>query len=111
MRLIACLSPNRYTIVLTFVVIEFKALACFDMTIVWPDIGLLVVWFLWHINLCRLFNAKSIFKQIISSISNNSVYHENNFIVKNISISSYSVYQTVLIQTIQFSISLVLFNP
>ena len=28
---------------------------------------------LWDINLCRLFNAKSIFKQIISSISNNSV--------------------------------------
>ena len=33
----------------------------------------LVVWVLWHINLCRLFNAKSIFIQIISSISNNSV--------------------------------------
>ena len=31
------------------------------------------VWVLWHINLCRLFNAKSIFIQIISSISNNSV--------------------------------------
>ena len=33
--------------------------------------------------------------------------------VKNISISSYSISQTVLIQTIQFSISmqLVLFNP
>ena len=28
---------------------------------------------LWHINLCRLFNAKPIFIQIISSISNNSV--------------------------------------
>ena len=27
-------------------------------------------------NLCRLFNAKSIFMQIISSISNNSVKHE-----------------------------------
>ena len=34
---------------------------------------LLVGWVLWHINLCRLFNAKSIFIQIISSISNNSV--------------------------------------
>ena len=33
----------------------------------------LVSWILWHINFCRLFNAKSIFKQIISSISNNSV--------------------------------------
>ena len=28
---------------------------------------------LWHINLCRLFNAKSILIQIASSISNNSV--------------------------------------
>ena len=34
---------------------------------------LLVVWVLWHINLCRLFNAKSIFIKINSSISNNSV--------------------------------------
>ena len=33
----------------------------------------LVDWILWQINLCRLFNAKSIFMQIISSISNNSV--------------------------------------
>ena len=30
-------------------------------------------WVLWHINLCRLFNTKSIFIQIINSISNNSV--------------------------------------
>ena len=30
-------------------------------------------WDLWHINLCRLFNAKSIFIQMNSSISNNSV--------------------------------------
>ena len=28
----------------------------------------LVVWVSWHINICRLFNAKSIFIQIISSI-------------------------------------------
>ena len=35
--------------------------------------GWLVGWFLLHINLCRLFNAKSIFMQVISSISNNSV--------------------------------------
>ena len=34
------------------------------------------VWVLWHINLCRLFNAKLIFMQIVSSISNNSVKHE-----------------------------------
>ena len=33
----------------------------------------LFVWVLWHIKICRLFNAKSIFIQISSSISNNSV--------------------------------------
>ena len=48
----------------------------------------LVVLVLWHINHCRLFNAKSIFIQIISSISNNSVYHKYSFNVKNSSISS-----------------------
>ena len=32
-------------------------------------VGWLVGWFLWHINLCRLFNAKSILIQIVSSIS------------------------------------------
>ena len=30
-------------------------------------------WVLWHINLCRLFNAKSIFIHINSAILNNSV--------------------------------------
>ena len=34
---------------------------------------LLVGWVLWHINICSLVNAKSIFMQIVSSISNNSV--------------------------------------
>ena len=33
----------------------------------------LFVWVLWHIYLCRLFNAKSIFIQILSSISSYSV--------------------------------------
>ena len=53
----------------------------------------MVSWVLWHIKLCRLFNAKSIFIQIISSISNNSVLHE------------YSLSKTFLFQAIQFSIS------
>ena len=35
----------------------------------------LVGWFLWHIDLCWLFNAKSIFIQMNSSISNISVQH------------------------------------
>ena len=35
------------------------------------EFGWLVGWLvLWHTNLCRLFNAKSIFIQIINSISN-----------------------------------------
>ena len=33
----------------------------------------LLVWVLWHISLCRLFNAKSIFIQINCSMKNNSV--------------------------------------
>ena len=36
----------------------------------------LFVWVLWQINLCWLFNAKSIFKQIISPISNSSIEHK-----------------------------------
>ena len=54
---------------------------------------LLVVWVLWHINLCRLFNAKSILAL------NNQFYFKQfslacvlSLIVKNISISSYSFY-------------------
>ena len=38
----------------------------------------LVVWVLWHMNLCRLFNAKYTFIQIIGSILNKSVDHEFN---------------------------------
>ena len=34
----------------------------------------LFVWVLRHINLCKLFNAKSVFTQTNSSISNNSVW-------------------------------------
>ena len=47
------------------------------------DVELIGSLVLWRINLYRLFNAKSIFMQIVSSISNNSVC---------ISISYYSVY-------------------
>ena len=39
----------------------------------WLVVGWLVVGVLWHINPCRLFNAKSIFIQSINSILNNSV--------------------------------------
>ena len=58
---------------------------------------LLVGWVLWHINLCRLFNAKSIFKQIsvlfqtIQFRINTQFKCKYSLIVKYISISSYSV--------------------
>ena len=75
--------------------------------------------------LCRLFNAKSIFIQIITSISKNSVKHRKIVSFQTIQFSmstqfksKYSVQfsktllfqaiqfsQTVLFQTIQFSIS------
>ena len=59
-------------------------------------IGQLVGWILWHINLCRLFNAKSILKKIVlfQTIQYNiRTQFKCNYIliVKNISISSYSV--------------------
>ena len=57
---------------------------------------LLVVWGLWHINLCRLFNAKSIslkivlFQAIQLSISP-QFKCKYCLIVENVSISNYSV--------------------
>ena len=60
--------------------------------------GFGLVWFglvLWHINNCRLFNAKSIFLHMISSSSNNLVQFKY----------SVSMSKTLLFQTIQFSIS------
>ena len=53
----------------------------------------LFVWVLWHINLCRLFNAKCIFMQLNTSISDNSVSYK------------YTAYlsKTFLFQVIQFS--------
>ena len=54
----------------------------------------LFIWVLWNINICRLFNAKSIFIQINSSISKTFLFRDNQFT------------QTVLIQTIQFTISI-----
>ena len=56
--------------------------------------------FLWHINHCRLFNAKSIFIHINSSISNNSVWRKWIFFAYKL----FNV-KTVLFQEIQFTIS------
>ena len=64
-----------------------------------------VIWFvtfglvLWHINHCRLFNAKSIFIHRNSSISNNSVQHKNSFFYSQLNV------KTILLQTIQFGTS------
>ena len=64
--------------------------------VVMPLVGWLV---LWHINLCRLFNAKSIFMKIVlfQTIQFRiSMQFKCNYslIVKNISISSYSVWSS-----------------
>ena len=68
----------------------------------------LFVGILWHINLCRLFNAKYILKQINSFISNNSVYYKNTFqLSKTFLFQAIQFSQTVLIQIIHFSISIV----
>ena len=69
----------------------------------WTGVGCLG---LLHNNLCRLFTVKSIFIQTNSSISNNSVKHEFILIVKIFLFQGIQFSQTVLIQTIQFSISI-----
>ena len=56
----------------------------------------LTIWFLWHINLCRLFNAKSVFMKIVQfqTIQFRKITQfkcKYSLIVKNISISSYSI--------------------
>ena len=77
---------------------------CWKIIFIW-----FVCWFvclfvclfvLWHINLCRLFNAKSIFIQIISIST--PFYCQKIFLFQAIQFS-----QTVLIQTIQLSIGIV----
>ena len=68
-------------------------------------VGWLVIWGLWPFYICRLFNAKFIFIQIISSISNNSV--EYSSFVKTFLFQAILLSQAVLIQTIQFSISII----
>ena len=65
----------------------------------------LFVWVLWHINLCRLFNAKAIFMKIVLlqtiQFSISTQFNcEKHFYLKAIQFS-----QGVLIQLIQFSIS------
>ena len=54
--------------------------------------GWLVVWVLWHINLCRLFNAKSIFMQIV-------LFQTIQFSMS----TQFNCQKTFLFQAIQFS--------
>ena len=55
------------------------------------NVTCLVVWVLWHIDHSRLFKAKSIFMQIIL-FKQFSLARVHGLIMKNISISGYSVY-------------------
>ena len=54
-------------------VCHLKRIKSFFFFLLNSELVSLFVWVLWHINLCRLFNAKSIFIQTNISISNNSV--------------------------------------
>ena len=66
----------------------------------------LVGWILWHIDPRKLFKAKSIFKQIKSFISNNSVQHKYTVYLWNTFLfQAIQFIQIVLIQLILFSIS------
>ena len=82
----------------------------------WTARILWLVGILWYINFCRLFNAKSIFIQIVSFISNNSVKHvytvwfSKTFLFQAIQFSQTVLIQTILIQTIHFSISIYFFH-
>ena len=70
-------------------------------------VGWLVSWVLWHINLCWLFNTKSIFIQINNTISNNSAEHKYIFqLSKPFLFQAIQFAQTVLIQAIQLRISI-----
>ena len=73
--------------------------------------GEVIRWFclvLWYIKHFRLFYSKSIFIQINSSISNNSVKHKYTVqLSKTFLFQAIQFSQTVLIKTIQFSISIV----
>ena len=65
------------------------------------DFNELVVWVLWHINLCRIFNAKSIFIQIVI-FQTIQLRMSTQF-----KLSKTFLFQVIqIIQTIQFSISI-----
>ena len=59
----------------------------------------LFVWILWHINLCRLFNAKSIFMKIV-------LFQTIQFSIR----TQFKCEKTFLFQAIQFSQAVLLLN-
>ena len=71
----------------------------------------LVVWVLWYINLCRLFNAKSIFMKIVLfqkiqfSISTQLKCKYSLIVKKTFYFKFIQFSQAVVIQLIRFSIS------
>ena len=96
--------PLQYQQPLTFycqcLLLLFPTVLSFGLCVsryVWSGwIGWLIVWVLWHINLCRLFNTKFIFMKIvlfqtIQFIISTQFKCKYSLIVKNISILSYSV--------------------
>ena len=96
-----------------FFFLSILILSCLDSYLTSVDSLFYIVWVLWYISLCMLFNAKSVSTQIISSVSNNSVWYKDSFcphtikcqktsILNNSVLYSFSV-KTVLFQTIQFS--------
>ena len=66
-------NDPKHTSKMTTALLKRLRVKVMDWSSMSPEIGWLVVWVLWHINLCRLCNAKYIFIQIISSILKNSV--------------------------------------
>ena len=72
-------------------------------------VGRLVVWVLWHINLCRLFNAKSIFMKVVlfQTIQfriSTQFKCKYGLIVKTFLFQAFQFSQAVLIQLILFRI-------
>ena len=72
MQIVSSINILKYIIIIIIIGIFFHSLffRCVLSQPIW--VGWLVG-VLWHINLCKLFNTKSIFIQIVSSISTNSV--------------------------------------
>ena len=96
------MRENSYLLILTFFILYFWVIHSFQggmgltafSVCVW--VIRLFVWVLWYINLCRLFNTKSIFMKIVLfqtiQFSIRAQFKcKYSSIGKNISISSYSV--------------------